>query len=356
MEAAEVGIDRQTLEKLKELLLTEDSLEAIKLRLNLPENVSIESLIERIEQEVKQLQSPENIQRLQKQIRRKRGMLVKESLLVAIQEAEYTRDTLTEAYTPQAMEARFDLAIEDLQKEKNTENVVIVISFDVDKFKHVNDTHGHEKGDEVLQKIVESFNTEFKRSSDMISRRGGDEFTIVMTVQEDSLNDMSEDDGNIKKGIISRIQDMVHTIEIDSQGKNIDISITGGVRVVHANEQISYKEAEHDADDTGTLQKIIGEGEIAISSSDLRDKIALQLATKEGRQNWAQLVTQRRHKRRLLALQATLARARQRGETKHVTSIQEDIKTLQEIIEREAKITFSDLERKARNIVDTMLS
>ena len=57
----------------------------------------------------------------------------------------------------------------------------VVVMCDVDNFKQVNDTYGHEKGDEVLKKISEVFSDNFRTSEgDFIVRWGGDEFAIVM--------------------------------------------------------------------------------------------------------------------------------------------------------------------------------
>ncbi|MBO4899751.1 MAG: GGDEF domain-containing protein [Lachnospiraceae bacterium] len=51
--------------------------------------------------------------------------------------------------------------------------------FDVDNFKTINDTYGHETGDMVLIKLVEVLKRVF-RDDDCICRIGGDEFVVFM--------------------------------------------------------------------------------------------------------------------------------------------------------------------------------
>ena len=50
---------------------------------------------------------------------------------------------------------------------------------DADKFKRVNDDHGHEVGDKVLQKIARVLLANF-RTDDYVCRIGGDEFMVLM--------------------------------------------------------------------------------------------------------------------------------------------------------------------------------
>ena len=55
-----------------------------------------------------------------------------------------------------------------------------MILFDIDNFKSINDTYGHETGDRVLQKMVRVLKNNF-RSDDYICRVGGDEFVVFLT-------------------------------------------------------------------------------------------------------------------------------------------------------------------------------
>lgn len=81
-----------------------------------------------------------------------------------------SHDELTGAYN----RAGFDLLLSGLDM-----NTTYLLSFDVDDFKAINDTYGHDIGDKVLQKVVQVLKGSF-RSDDYVCRTGGDEFVVFM--------------------------------------------------------------------------------------------------------------------------------------------------------------------------------
>lgn len=87
-----------------------------------------------------------------------------------------TKDKLTNIYNRRSFEARLSQDIQQYQKF-NTE--LSVILFDVDHFKFVNDTYGHQAGDNVLTLLADiAKNT--MRSNDVVARYGGEEFIILL--------------------------------------------------------------------------------------------------------------------------------------------------------------------------------
>jgi diguanylate cyclase (GGDEF)-like protein len=81
------------------------------------------------------------------------------------------RDALTGSFN------RRQLALfEDAQRETNTWGVITV---DLDHFKQVNDTQGHERGDQVLVDFVR-FLVERVQADDVVVRLGGDEFALLL--------------------------------------------------------------------------------------------------------------------------------------------------------------------------------
>lgn len=70
--------------------------------------------------------------------------------------------------------------MEDLVGQaRSRETELGLIMLDLDNFKQVNDTWGHHRGDEVLQKVADILRGE-TRHSDVACRRGGDEFVILL--------------------------------------------------------------------------------------------------------------------------------------------------------------------------------
>lgn len=90
-----------------------------------------------------------------------------------------------------------------------------VIFLDLDNMKTINDTHGHDAGDEALIRVGKLMRKAF-RASDLMVRYGGDEFCVVLTgaAAEDAV------------GAVERFETLVH--EWNSSGAPIPLSVSAG--------------------------------------------------------------------------------------------------------------------------------
>lgn len=55
-----------------------------------------------------------------------------------------------------------------------------LVLFDIDHFKKINDSHGHDIGDFVLKECVQLLKQSFKREQDVVARIGGEEFAVIL--------------------------------------------------------------------------------------------------------------------------------------------------------------------------------
>jgi len=89
-------------------------------------------------------------------------------------------DPLTGLLNRRAFESRANVLLSD---KRNTDAFVSLMMLDIDFFKRVNDTFGHESGDKALVRLA-SFCREAVRSEDVVARFGGEEFVILLRVHE----------------------------------------------------------------------------------------------------------------------------------------------------------------------------
>jgi diguanylate cyclase (GGDEF)-like protein len=85
-------------------------------------------------------------------------------------------DPLTRLYNVVFFRERLDM---ELERAAETGDLVSVVMFDIDHFKHFNDTHGHEEGNEVLT-IVGALLRAAGRRGEIVARYGGEEFVTLL--------------------------------------------------------------------------------------------------------------------------------------------------------------------------------
>ncbi|MDQ7094615.1 diguanylate cyclase [Desulfosporosinus sp. PR] len=87
-----------------------------------------------------------------------------------------TTDSLTGIFNRRQF---LSLGEQEISKAHRYRRPVSLIIYDVDHFKAVNDTYGHQTGDIVLKEITKAVNQQL-RSSDIVGRIGGEEFAIIL--------------------------------------------------------------------------------------------------------------------------------------------------------------------------------
>jgi len=100
-------------------------------------------------------------------------------LLKELEEAAYI-DALTGIYNRKHF---LELAETNIKRAARMEQTVFVAMLDIDFFKKVNDTYGHDAGDKVLKGITSIVNKTI-RAYDLFGRFGGEEFLILFTVMD----------------------------------------------------------------------------------------------------------------------------------------------------------------------------
>lgn len=97
------------------------------------------------------------------------------NLFAQIQQQALT-DALTGCYNRRSFEMQFD---REMQMAKRQKQPLSLIMLDLDRFKQLNDTVGHDAGDEALRQLADSFKQEL-RGVDSAARFGGDEFALIL--------------------------------------------------------------------------------------------------------------------------------------------------------------------------------
>ncbi|WP_332861598.1 sensor domain-containing diguanylate cyclase [Janthinobacterium svalbardensis] len=85
-------------------------------------------------------------------------------------------DSLTGVYNRRYIDRRL---LEEIARARRQNYCISCMYIDIDHFKRVNDTYGHQGGDEVLREVATRIRTELRRS-DALGRFGGEEFVVLL--------------------------------------------------------------------------------------------------------------------------------------------------------------------------------
>lgn len=127
---------------------------------------------------------------------------------------EANKDALTGLFNRRYMNLQLDEKMRLLQEEGRIFGIIIC---DIDNFKKVNDTFGHESGDDVLVNVARVLMSSL-RDNDVVCRFGGEEFLIAIDGNRKVTTDVAE-----------RIRGMIEDMVVISHGYTIKITMTFGV-------------------------------------------------------------------------------------------------------------------------------
>jgi diguanylate cyclase (GGDEF)-like protein/PAS domain S-box-containing protein len=85
----------------------------------------------------------------------------------------------------------FMLAEQEMKLARRLKKDLLLVFVDLDDFKSINDTHGHQVGDQALAETAEILRTAF-RESDVLARLGGDEFVALAMFSPEETDDVIE--------------------------------------------------------------------------------------------------------------------------------------------------------------------
>lgn len=181
------------------------------------------NLGERFNKQLRQLEKLARISdRYQKMMR---------DLNLALNEAS-NRDVLTGLGNRRLLMERLK---EETERANRTGGKYALAMLDVDHFKQVNDTFGHETGDRVLIEIANTVQDGL-REYDVCGRWGGEEFLIMMpeTTSSDAVK------------IMDRVRSKIAAIRVRAEANEVAVTASTGIAQYHTGE--SFSQAIHRAD------------------------------------------------------------------------------------------------------------
>jgi diguanylate cyclase len=126
------------------------------------------------------------------------------------------RDPLTGLFNRRYMEESLE---REFRRASRRESPLAILMIDIDHFKRLNDSFGHEAGDAVLRELAKVFQAQL-RAEDIASRYGGEEFVLILP----------ESDMAAASECADRLQQAVHAMQIQHYGRTLEgISLSIGL-------------------------------------------------------------------------------------------------------------------------------
>lgn len=143
-----------------------------------------------------------------------------------------TTDSLTGLFNRRNIIALTEQELE--RHERRPRNLTLML-MDIDHFKQINDQHGHDAGDRVLDAVSRQLGNSM-REHDFIGRWGGEEFLAVLP----------QTDLDQATAIAERIRTTVQALAIESEGHRLGVTLSIGITQYRAEEPLSQAIARAD--------------------------------------------------------------------------------------------------------------
>jgi len=124
------------------------------------------------------------IGQLEAQVRAKDERIAELERMIELLENQAHIDVLTGLLNRRGAQELWERIV---NRAKRDGHEVIIVMCDVNRFKHINDSLGHQRGDLALQGIASRLK-ELMRIGDVVARWGGDEFVIIATIKNGELD------------------------------------------------------------------------------------------------------------------------------------------------------------------------
>jgi len=162
-----------------------------------------------------------------------------------------------------------ELANSALEYCNKTNQHVSLILFDLDNFKRINDSYGHQIGDWVLKEVITTCQ-HLCRKNDIIGRFGGEEFTILLPgCNEDKAAELAE-----------KYRSAVCNISTIETGFDFAISASFGIYSSNSKNQNNLQDAIKAADQAMYHSKNNGRNQVSIYSTDVDANTELDLSVR----------------------------------------------------------------------------
>jgi diguanylate cyclase (GGDEF)-like protein len=163
-------------------------------------------------------------------------------------------DVLTDLYNRRFFNDAFD---REWKRSGRDNSLLSIILFDIDYFKKINDTFGHQVGDEYLKKTAEILTSVFKRDSDIVARYGGEEFIILLpgTDTDRALQ------------LAKKATQKITSLSIDYQGEKVSTTISAGVNCCIPNFNLRSDSMIAGADQALYMAKQRGRNQVVVLPS-----------------------------------------------------------------------------------------